>query len=96
MMRMQKSILFAALSMLVMGQVPVQFNVVPSRAVGQAKLQLVSTAPNLVEGRELNSAIGVAVDTGAAQPILYVADTNNNRVLAWRNARAAWGRRLIM
>lgn len=91
MMRMQKSILFAALSMLVMGQVPVQFNVVPSRAVGQAKLQLVSTAPNLVEGRELNSAIGVAVDTGAAQPILYVADTNNNRVLAWRNARAASG-----
>ena len=77
--------------MVVMGQIPVQFNVVPSRAVGQAKLQLVSTAPNLVEGRELNSAIGVAVDTTAAQPILYVADTNNNRVLAWRNARAASG-----
>jgi uncharacterized protein (TIGR03437 family) len=91
MMRKQISILIAGLSMVVMGQVPVQFNVVPSRAVGQAKLQLVSTAPNLVEGRELNSAIGVAVDTTAAQPILYVADTNNNRVLAWRNARAVSG-----
>lgn len=91
MMSKQISILIAGLSMVVMGQVPVQFNVVPSRSVGQAKLQLVSTAPNLVEGRELNGAIGVAVDASASQPILYVADTNNNRVLAWRNARAASG-----
>jgi hypothetical protein len=43
---------FSGLGLL--GQVPVQFNTQPTRVVGHAKLQLVSTAPNLVEGRELN------------------------------------------
>jgi uncharacterized protein (TIGR03437 family) len=39
--------------------------------------------PNLVEGRELYSPGGIAMDTGATPPILYVADTANNRVLGW-------------
>ncbi|MGH9627891.1 MAG: NHL repeat-containing protein, partial [Bryobacteraceae bacterium] len=43
-----------------------------------------SGSPNLVEGRELSSPFSVAVD--AASGGLYVADTGNNRVLAWRNA----------
>lgn len=72
-------------------QTPVQFNPVPSRAVGQAKLQLVSIAPNLVEGREFYGPTGVAVDTTVSPAILYVADTNNHRVLAWRNSKAANG-----
>jgi sugar lactone lactonase YvrE len=79
------------LTAMVWAQAPVQFNQVPSRSVGQAKLQLVSTAPNLVEGRELNGPIGLALDTGVNPPILYVADTNNNRIMVWRNARAATG-----
>ncbi|HRJ45150.1 MAG TPA: hypothetical protein PL105_24840, partial [Caldilineaceae bacterium] len=88
----QKSTIMAALfAAAVVGQTPVQFNQIPSRAVGHAKLQLVSTAPNLVEGREFNSPVGVAVDTSVSPAILYVADTNNNRVLVWRDARAATG-----
>jgi len=66
------------------------FNPVPSRIAGQAVLQqqgvLTATAPNLVEGRELNNPQAVAIDTSANPPILYVADFGNNRVLAWRNA----------
>ncbi len=66
------------------------FNPVPSRIVGQAILQqqglLTATAPNLVEGRELSSPQGIAIDTSASTPILYVADFGNNRVLAWKNA----------
>ncbi|MFN0102103.1 MAG: hypothetical protein ACKV2U_08435 [Bryobacteraceae bacterium] len=85
--------MIATLSVVVVGQVPVQFNQVPSRAVGHAKLQLVSGAPNLVDGREVNAPIGVAVDSGVTPPILYVADTNNNRILVWRNARAVTGTR---
>lgn len=90
-MRMNAFLLFGALSATLLGQSPVLFNPVPSRAVGQARLQLTSSAPNLVEGRELNGAFGVAVDAGVTPPVLYVADTSNNRILVWRNARAASG-----
>jgi uncharacterized protein (TIGR03437 family) len=67
----------------------VVYNSVPSRIVGQAVLQQTTQtaiAPNLVEGRELNSPQSVAVDMSANPPILYVADTVNNRILAWKNA----------
>src|SRR5580704_11815919 len=68
------------------------FNPFPSRIAGQAILQqqglLTATAPNLVEGREFNNAAALAIDTSGATPILYVADTGNNRVLAWKNASA--------
>jgi uncharacterized protein (TIGR03437 family) len=66
------------------------FNSSPSRIVGQAVLQrtglLTASAVNLVEGREFNLPQGVAVDTSASPPILYVVDFGNNRVLAWKNA----------
>jgi uncharacterized protein (TIGR03437 family) len=38
-----------------------------------------------VEGREFNSPSSIAFDTFSSPPILYVADTGNNRVLAWKN-----------
>ncbi|HEY6391149.1 MAG TPA: NHL repeat-containing protein, partial [Bryobacteraceae bacterium] len=66
------------------------FNPAPSRIVGQALLQqsgiLTAIATNLVEGRELNRPQGIALDTSVSPPILYVADSGNNRVLAWKNA----------
>src|ERR1700730_8677137 len=66
------------------------FNSSPSRIVGQAVLQqtglLTGRALNLVEGREFNLPEGVALDTSASPPILYVVDAGNNRVLAWKNA----------
>ncbi|HXP83899.1 MAG TPA: hypothetical protein VN841_04230 [Bryobacteraceae bacterium] len=60
-------------------------NDLPSREFGQPILvnPLVSNAPNLVEGRELYSPSEIAYD--AFNVILYVADTSNNRVLAWKN-----------
>ncbi len=70
-------------------QAQIQYDPFPSRIVGQPTLQqqvITSGAPNLVEGRELYSPQAVAVDNSATPPILYVADTNNNRVLAWKNA----------
>ena len=67
----------------------VTFNSLPSRTVGQAILQqqqVTALAPNLAEGRELNAPESVALDTSTSPPILYVADTANNRVLAWKNS----------
>src|SRR5579859_4659363 len=62
-------------------------NSLPSREFGQARLDtpLKSSAPNLVEGRELSAPSAIAFDTSVTPPILYVADTFNSRVLAWRN-----------
>lgn len=65
-----------------------QFSPLAARAFGQAKTQLVTGAPNLVEGRELNGPRGLAVDTTGSTPVLYVADTFNNRVLGFRNANS--------
>ncbi len=48
-----------------------------------------SIAPNLADARSLFRPNGVAVDTSADPPILYVADTGNHRVLAWRDATLA-------
>jgi uncharacterized protein (TIGR03437 family) len=50
------------------------------------------SSPNLVEGRELylSGSIGgggVAIDRSSNPPRLYIADTNNNRILGFRDAR---------
>jgi uncharacterized protein (TIGR03437 family) len=61
-------------------------NPVPSRVLGQPQLSLVTGNPNYIEGRELFQPQGIALDTSATPPILYVSDTGNHRVLAWKNA----------
>jgi uncharacterized protein (TIGR03437 family) len=65
-------------------------NVLPSRVLGHPNPEqinnVVSLAPNLVEGRELYQPQGIALDTSVTPPILYVSDTVNHRVLAWKNA----------
>lgn len=43
-----------------------------------------SVGPNIVEGRELNQPLGIALDTSTSTPIVYIADTQNNRVLAFQ------------
>jgi uncharacterized protein (TIGR03437 family) len=43
-----------------------------------------SAGPNVVEGRELNSPEGIAVDNSVSPPYIYIADTANNRVLGFR------------
>ncbi len=66
-------------------------NPVASRVLGRPpaeKNQIFSSNPNLADGREVAAPRGVAVDTSVSPPILYVSDTGNNRVLAWRNATA--------
>ena len=45
-----------------------------------------SLGPNWVDAYGLNSPTGVALDTSVSPPILYVADTGNNRVLGYRYA----------
>ncbi len=71
----------------VLAQTSPTINSSPTREFGQPQLLQVpnTAAPNYVEGRELYGPGSVALDTTSSPPILYVADTLNNRVLAWQN-----------
>ncbi len=60
---------------------------------GQSNFQY--SAPNLIEGREvffagggLVSAAGIVVDQSSSPPHLYIADSNNNRILCFNDARS--------
>ena len=74
------------------GRAQITLNTVPTREIGQPQLlsakpfAVPNANPNLVEGRELYSPTGVALDSSVTPPRIYVADTNNNRVLAWKDA----------
>jgi len=90
-----KTWILLSLPLLVFGvrasaQTPTVFSSAPTAIIGQAILQSTTTptaiAPNLVEGRELFSPQAVAVDNSASPPILYIADTQNNRILVYKNA----------
>ena len=47
-------------------------------------LAISSAGPNGVEGREFQALAGIALDTSVSPPILYVADSGNNRVLGYQ------------
>ncbi|MFN0168820.1 MAG: hypothetical protein ACKV22_20535 [Bryobacteraceae bacterium] len=51
-----------------------------------AQLSVDSVSPNRVDAADLYSPLGLALDTSVTPPILYVSDTLNHRILAWRNA----------
>lgn len=70
-------------------QTPVPLNIIPSRIVGHPNPEqntIASGSPNLVEGREMFAPQGIALDTSVSPNILYVSDTSNHRILAWKNA----------
>jgi len=48
---------------------------------------VVTAQPNLVEGREFFAPQSVAIDRSNTPSPIYVSDTGNNRVLAWRNSQ---------
>lgn len=59
-----------------------------SRVVGQ--LDFVYGTANLIEGRELwigGYGGGIAIDGNSTPPHLYIADTQNNRILGFNDAR---------
>lgn len=64
------------------------FNSKPATEFGHPQLSFPPTTsnPNLVEGRELYFPQSVALDLSTSPFILYISDTGNNRVLAFKNA----------
>ena len=83
--------LLLAVCSAVWAQSLVPLNNNPSRVVGHVTNEgntLSTDNPDLIVGREFWSPYGIAEDTSVSPPILYVSDTNNSRVLAWKNATA--------
>jgi sugar lactone lactonase YvrE len=76
-------------SLILAQPVSVVLNDSPSRVLGQPSRRVETLSPNWVEGRELTTPQGLAFDRSASSAILYVADTGNNRILAWRNPLSA-------
>ncbi|MGH9661845.1 MAG: hypothetical protein ACRD96_25075, partial [Bryobacteraceae bacterium] len=68
------------------GAAQAPLNLSPSRILGHPRLAnpLDSANENLVEGREVNGPQSIALDTSVDPPLLYVSDSVNNRILAWR------------
>ncbi len=64
----------------------ISLNAAASRALGQPNLVPKTGNPNWIDGRELFEPEGLVLDTSTTPPAIYVADTFNNRVLAWKNA----------
>ena len=65
------------------------YNTVPTRIIGQSRVTPVTNGnPNFVEGAEMFSPLSVAFDNSSTPPVLYVADSFNNRVLGFRNPAA--------
>ena len=69
---------------------PVPARVVGHQSTSPAEQLVVSNVnPNFAVSGGLYLPGGVAVDNTGSSPILYVADTWNNRVLAWKNATSS-------
>jgi len=55
-----------------------------TRVLGQTGLT--SSGPNQIKPSSINSAYKIAIDYSQAPFALYVSDTNNNRVLIWKDS----------
>ncbi|MGA7237628.1 MAG: hypothetical protein WBY44_18225 [Bryobacteraceae bacterium] len=64
----------------------IALNPTASRFLGQPNLQSGTANPNWVDGREFYYPQGLVLDTSTSPPSIYVADTGNNRVMAWKSA----------
>jgi uncharacterized protein (TIGR03437 family) len=76
----------AAVLVFLCGSVYAQLSSSAYRVLGQTSFSADSV--NLVQGVELYSPSGIALDTRGAQVHLYVSDTHNSRVLAWADVNS--------
>ncbi len=81
------TLLLPALVMIAASVASAQLSDSAYRVLGQPDLR--QNGVNRVQGVELSSPVGVAVDvSGNGQVPIYISDTANSRVLAWRDARS--------
>jgi len=83
---------FLALTFVAAGSAQIVLDPDPARVLSDPAFtpadpaHIFSLTPDMGVSAGLNAPQGIAVDMHGSTPILYVADTLNNRVLAWQNA----------
>jgi len=86
---------FLALTLVAVAGAQIVLDPNPARVLGHPptnpaeELLVTNVNPNFGVNGGMYSPQGAAVDTSGSTPILYVADTANHRVLAWKNATSA-------
>ena len=66
------------------------YNPLPTRIIGQSRVTPITNGnPNYVQGAEMFSPLAVAFDSSSTPPVLYVADSFNNRILAYKDPSSA-------
>ena len=65
---------------------PLTTDTTADRELGQ--LDFVHNGPNLIDARGLDTPEAVAIDTSTTPNRVFVADTNNSRVLGWKDVTA--------
>jgi uncharacterized protein (TIGR03437 family) len=76
----------ALVLLLVCGGAHAQLSSTAYRVLGQTNF--IEDGLNMVQGVEMYSPTGIALDTRGAQVHLYVADTHNSRILAWTDVNS--------
>lgn len=76
----------AVLALLAASAANAQLSTSAYRALGQPDLR--QNGLNMVEGLELLTPTGLALDNRGGQLRIYISDTGNHRVLAWPDARS--------
>lgn len=91
-MRSLFTYIFVALTFAAVARAQIVLDPSPARVDGHPsvspaeQLLVTNLNPNFGVNGGLYFPEGAAVDTSGSPPIFYVADTGNNRVLAWKNA----------
>jgi|HubBroStandDraft_1064217.scaffolds.fasta_scaffold06493_2 uncharacterized protein (TIGR03437 family) len=94
-MRSSYAYSFLALTFVAIAGAQIVLDPSPARVAGHLvtnpaeQLVVTNVNPNFAVNGGLYQPEGVALDTTGSTPILYVADTGNNRILAWKNATSS-------
>lgn len=84
-MSLSRTIIVASLIWVLAPALLAQLSISAYRALGQPDLR--QNGLNMVQGFEMYNPSGVALDARGGELHLYVADSLNHRVLAWRDVR---------
>lgn len=84
--RSMKGGLWSLVFLIAAGSANAQVSSTAYRVLGQHDLR--QSGSNMIQGGSANTPLGIAIDVRGGEAHLYVSDTGNARILAWRDIRS--------